>query len=115
MMVSIDSGVPGSPIITGISNDTGSSAFDFVTRATSFSILGTTAEPNILVRVYRDGVLIGQTKASDANSFVFAVSGLSQGEFQFAAESVNAAGTPSGLGAALAITIDTSAPGNLRG
>jgi len=110
MAVTIDSALPTSPSITGISNDTGSSATDLITRAAGFSILGTSA-PNLSVLVYRGDTLLGQTKATEAGTFSYTVSGLAQGDHQFSAESVNAAGSNSGRGGILGVRVDTTAPG----
>ncbi|MFM7111636.1 MAG: Ig-like domain-containing protein, partial [Planctomycetota bacterium] len=110
MAVTIDSALPISPSITGISNDTGSSATDLITRATGFSILGTSA-PYLSVLVYRGDTLLGQTKATEAGTFSYTVSGLAQGDHQFSAESVNAAGSNSGRGGVLGVRVDTTAPG----
>jgi parallel beta-helix repeat protein len=110
MPVTIDSALPATPSITAISNDTGSSATDLITRATGFSILGTST-PSLSVLVYRGDTLLGQTKATEAGTFSLTVSGLAQGDYQFSAESVNAAGTNSGRGGALGVRVDTTAPG----
>ncbi|MFN5330067.1 MAG: Ig-like domain-containing protein [Planctomycetota bacterium] len=111
MTLFIDSGLPGRPIFTGISNDTGIDSTDLVTRASSFSLIGTVAEPNLTIRVYRNGVLSGVTKSTENGSFTVAVSGLVEAEYQFTAESINTAGTSSGEGIPLFVAIDLTAPG----
>ena len=110
MTLFIDSGYPGRPILSGISNDTGIDSTDLITRASSFSLIGSVSEPNLTVRVYRNGVFAGATKSTDNGSFTFAVSGLVEAEYQFTAESINAAGTSSGEGIPLFVSIDLTAP-----
>nr|WP_310144292.1 Ig-like domain-containing protein [Burkholderia ambifaria] len=93
------------------SGGTGSANFgstsDRLTNATRPIVSGT-VENGSLVVVYRDGVSIGQTTANSAGAWSF-TDPVSQvdGTHTYAAYQVDQAGNTSGLGANLAVTVDT--------
>ncbi|VBX52730.1 cable pili-associated 22 kDa adhesin protein [Burkholderia pseudomallei] len=80
---------------------------DGLTKATQPIVSGT-VENGSLVVVYRDGVSIGQTTANSAGAWSF-TDPVSQadGTHAYAAYQVDRAGNTSGLGANLAVTVDT--------
>ncbi|VCP48828.1 cable pili-associated 22 kDa adhesin protein [Burkholderia pseudomallei] len=80
---------------------------DGLTKATQPIVSGT-VENGSLVVVYRDGVSIGQATANSAGAWSF-TDPVSQadGTHAYAAYQVDRAGNTSGLGANLAVTVDT--------
>lgn len=108
--VSIDTGAPATPVVTGISSDSGT-AGDGVTSDTTLSINGT-AEANAVVTVLRDAVSIGTTSANGAGSWTFDYSGtaLAAGTYQFTAVATDGAGNSSSASTSFGVTVDTTAP-----
>ena len=99
------------PVITGITTDTGSSGSDGVTSDPTL-ILSGTAEAGSTVSVYKDGTSIGTAMASGAGAWSFDYTGtaLSAGSYAFKAQATDLAGNTSGDSAVFTVVVDTSAP-----
>ena len=99
------------PVITGITADTGAGGSDGVTSDTTL-ILSGTAEAGSTVTVYKDGTSIGTAAASGAGTWSFDYTGttLSAGSYAFKARATDLAGNTSGDSADFAVVVDTSAP-----
>jgi Bacterial Ig-like domain/FG-GAP-like repeat/Bacterial Ig domain len=111
LTVVIDTLAPASPMVTGISTDTGASATDGVTSDQTLSIAGT-AEPNATVRVFRDGVVIGMTAADASGTWSFDDTGspLPAGTYAFTARATDEAGNTGSDSAPFTVVVDLVAP-----
>jgi len=123
--LTIDTTDPDAPVVTGISDDTGSSATDGITSDDDLIISGT-AEADSSVDVFVDGVFLGTVLANgDGNwSIVFNdlpappplgsgsefVSHLPEGDYDITAQSTDDAGNVSALSAVFTVTVDTTDP-----
>ncbi|MCE9650505.1 MAG: hypothetical protein K8R18_12860 [Parvibaculum sp.] len=105
--VSIDTGVPDAPEITGYSTDTGTVG-DGITSDTTPSLSGT-AEAGATVTIFDGATKLG-TAIATGGVWSFDTSALSGGEHSFTATATDAAGNTGAASAALSITIDTSVP-----
>ncbi|PTY02109.1 hypothetical protein DB347_24620 [Opitutaceae bacterium EW11] len=103
-------GAPSTPDLTS-GSDSGSSSTDNVTNVTTPAFTGT-AEAGSTVRVYWGGTnLMGATTADGSGNWsVTAGSALSAGSYSITAKATDTAGNTGSASAALALTIDTSAP-----
>ncbi len=102
---------PDAPVITGITNDTGTMG-DHITSDITLIFHGT-AEANSTVEVFLDGVSKGTTTANGSGAWSFDYTGtpLVNGQtYQVTATSRDASLNVSIPSAAYAVTIDTSAP-----
>lgn len=107
--------VPSSLRLSG-ATDTGISNSDGITKNPTPSLEGQ-AEAGASVRVFKDGLLVGQTTATDNGSWQLAIDSLADGSYTFNATTEDKAGNVSNLSQPLAVTIDTTAPAapsNLR-
>lgn len=106
----IDTVNPAAPIISGISDDTGTIS-DGITSDATLSISGS-AEANSTVTVYLDGVAQGSVAADGAGNWSFdntAVS-LSDASYTLTALASDLAGNSSALSAGFGVTVDSIAP-----
>ncbi|WP_448662920.1 beta strand repeat-containing protein [Sphingomonas sp. CJ20] len=102
---------PSAPALAAIS-DSGSSASDGITNATSLQ-LGGTAEAGTSVRLFIDGVDSGQTVTADGNgaySFTLDASALT-GAHSFTATATGPTGRTSTASSAASVNLDRTAPG----
>jgi Cadherin-like domain/Bacterial Ig-like domain/Calx-beta domain len=102
---------PNAPIFTTISEDTGISNSDRITKDTTLVLSGT-AEANSTVKFFRAATLIGST-AVDSNgnwSFDYTNIELANGTYSFTATATDDAGNTSVSSTPLIITVDTIAP-----
>lgn len=104
--VNIDTGI-ATPVVTGITNDTGISDQDNITNARNLTVTGV-AEAGSTVTVFRDGTAIGTTTASSAGTWTYddtAVT-LADGVYGFTARATDAVGHVSNLSDATLVTVD---------
>ncbi len=109
--VVVDSTAPAAPVVTAVSDDTGSSTTDGVTSDNTLTITGT-AEANSTVAVLLDGVSIG-TVAADANgdwSFDHTGATLADATYAITATATDGAGNTSAASSAFTLEVDTVAP-----
>lgn len=109
-IITVDTGVPAVPVITGITSDSGI-AGDGLTNDTTLLVNGT-ADPNVRVNLLIDNVPIGTATASGAGSWSFDYTGttLAAGNYAFTATASDSAGNTSAESAAFDVSIDTTAP-----
>jgi hypothetical protein len=109
--VVIDTTAPTTPSSLRLSGttDTGISNSDGITKNPTPSLEGQ-AEAGASVRVFKDGLLVGQTTATDNGSWLLAIDSLADGSYTFNATAEDKAGNVSNLSQPLAVTIDTTAP-----
>ncbi len=110
--VSIDSAAPGAPTITGLvaASDTGSSATDGITRVATPTVVGT-AEAGTTVRVFDGATALGSAIADASGNWTFTpTTALSAAVHSITATATDVAGNPGVASAALAVTIDLTAP-----
>jgi autotransporter-associated beta strand protein len=103
---------PPAPVFTGITNDTGAAANDFITSDTTLVLHGT-ATPNTTVTLTRSGVgVIGSTPVDAAGQWSFDYSGttLPSGVATFTAAATDAANNTGAPSAPVQIVIDIAAP-----
>jgi hypothetical protein len=98
------------PLITAISNDTGSSSTDFITSDQTLSISGT-APNSVTVRLFLDTVAIGTTTSNGSGAWTFSYTGttLAEGTYAFTAQS-ESGGTVSKLSPTQPVTVALTAP-----
>jgi gliding motility-associated-like protein len=108
--ITVDTSAPVAPIVTAISDDTGTAA-DGITSDNTLIFSGT-AEANSLVEVFIDGVSVGTTTADGTGAWTFDYTGttLADGDYTITATSTDASGNLSAASTDFAITVDTSAP-----
>jgi hypothetical protein len=111
-LVEIDVSTPAAPAITGISNDSGTSASDGITNDNTPLISGT-AEAGAVVTIARNGVgAIGTATANGGGQWTFDYSGtaLPDGAYLFTAFASDTAGNVSAVSPDFAVSIDTTPP-----
>ena len=107
--ITIDDTASAQPVITTFADNSGSTA-DHLTNDTT-PTLTITAEHGSTVNVYRDGTLVGTaTETATPGVFTFPSAALADGSYSFTATATDAANNTSAPSAALAITIDDTAP-----
>ncbi len=111
--IQADVTAPAAPVITGISDDTGSDNTDGVTSDNTLSFSGT-AEANTTVEVFIDAGSIGTTTADGSGNWTYDHSAitLSDGDYSVTAKSTDAVGNTSSTSTSLALTVDTVLPIN---
>jgi large repetitive protein len=99
-------------VITGISDDTGASATDGVTRDRTLLISGTTTEGNSTVTVLQGTTEIGTATADASGNWEFDYQGtaLGDGDYAFTAVATDEAGNSGPASAAFNVTVDNIAP-----
>ncbi|HXF87893.1 MAG TPA: Ig-like domain-containing protein, partial [Xanthobacteraceae bacterium] len=107
--VTVDTGTPAAPAITGIADDSGTA--DGVTSDNTLVINGT-AEAHSTVEVFLDGTSIGTTSADSAGLWSFDYTGtpLADGNYVFTATATDAANNVSDPSAPFNVTVDTVTP-----
>ena len=111
LALTIDTAAPGIPTLAlATASDTGSSQNDRITSDTTPTITGT-AEANSHVTLYQGSHVVGTT-TTDANGLwsITLATALAEGSHSLIATATDAAGNTSAASAALALTIDTTAP-----
>ncbi len=100
-----------SPIVLSISDDTGLSLTDGITKDRTLVFSGT-AEANSTVEIFIDGTSIGSTMANDSGVWTYDHTGttLANGSYLITAKTTDRAGNVSGLSTVFGVTIDTVLP-----
>jgi len=109
LVVTIDTAAPAAPTGVGLTpaSDSGSSNSDGITNVASPTVAGD-AETGSLVRLFRNGTEIGQTRAS--SPWQIPAGQLAEGEHTFTATTTDAAGNTSQLSIERVVTVDTLRP-----
>ncbi len=107
----IDLTTPLAPVVSGISDDTGSDTMDGITNDNTLIFSGT-AEENSTVEVFIDGNSIGTTLTDGSGDWTYDHSSttLGDGSYGITATATDAATNTSTLSTAYNLTIDTSLP-----
>lgn len=95
----------GPIVIEGLTNDTGASASDKITKVATLSGTG---DPNAVVHITIDGTVLATATADSSGAWTFAPSGLSEGPHGIVASESDAAGNTATT--SLTFTLDTHAP-----
>ena len=82
---------------------------DHITNDNTLTLTGT-AEANSTVKVYDGATLLGSAVANSSGAWTYTTAALSDGAHNLTATATDAAGNTSAASAALAVTIDTTAP-----
>ncbi|MBP2314060.1 Ig-like domain-containing protein [Azospirillum soli] len=112
-----DTTPPAAPVITGVSDDSGTGG-DGITNDTTLSLAGT-AEANSTVELFRTAggttTSLGTTSANASGNWTFDHTGvtLAEGSYSFTAKATDASNNTSDASSAYAVVIDTSAPTSL--
>lgn len=111
LAVVIDLSAPVAPQVATITDDTGASATDGVTRDNTL-VIGGVAEAGTAVEVLLGGASLGSTTADAGGNWVFdySATALADGDYTLTARATDTAGNDSPLSAQFALTIDTAAP-----
>ena len=108
MAVTIDTTAPIAPSIASFSPDSGV-AGDHITNDSTLTLTGT-AEANSTVKVYDGATLLGSATANGSGAWTYTTAALGNGAHSLTATATDAAGNTSAASAAMAVTIDTTAP-----
>jgi beta-glucanase (GH16 family) len=100
---------PSAPVIASFSDDTGSVG-DGITKDNTLQLKGTAAA-NSSVKVYDGSTQIGATTADSTGEWDYITSVLTNAKHVLTVTATNATGQISAASAALAVTVDTIAPG----
>ncbi|MBO0592476.1 hemagglutinin, partial [Cellulophaga sp. E16_2] len=109
--ITIDTTLPGAPVVTAISDDNGSSSTDGITSDNTLVISGT-AEANSSLEVFLDGTSVGTTTTDASGDWSLDYTGITliDGDYSITAQATDPSGNVSVLSPNFPITIDTSAP-----
>ena len=108
LAITIDITDPGVPVITGITEDTGTSNTDGVTSDNTPTVNGT-SEANALIKIFV-GALTYETTANSSGVWSYTLATLADGGYAITAQAVDLAGNESSVSAAYNITVDTTSP-----
>ena len=108
LAVTIDTTAPVAPSITSFSTDSGTVG-DGITNDNTLTLTGT-AEANATVKVYDGATLLGSAVANGSGAWSYTTAALANGAHSLTATATDAAGNTGVASAALAVTIDTTAP-----
>ncbi|MCP5014893.1 MAG: hypothetical protein GY938_06355, partial [Ketobacter sp.] len=108
--VAIDTSVPNTPVVSGITSDTNNSS-DGVTSDTTLVIYGT-SDASANIAVYLDAGLIGSATADGSGDWTFDYTGtsLSDASYNITAVASDTAANTSAVSSVFSLTIDSSAP-----
>ncbi|MCE7996431.1 MAG: T9SS type A sorting domain-containing protein, partial [Roseivirga sp.] len=107
----LDTTAPAAPVVTGISDDTGSSSTDGITSDRNLLINGT-AESNANVEVFSGAASVGTVQADVNGDWTLDITGftLNESVSNVTAEAEDASGNRSTASAVFVLTIDFTAP-----
>ena len=110
--VTVVSGPPAAPAVTGVTTDTGISSTDAITSDTTLLIKGSADSTTTSVTVTRAdlGIIGTAVSSSGAWSLDYTGTTLAEGVYTFTATAANTQGS-SGVSNAFVVTVDTTAPG----
>ena len=110
LVAHIDTAAPNAPVITGLSNDSGSSGSDGITKYTSLALSGT-AEANSIVSITLGGNVIGSATTDGSGNWTYTDTGKVNGNtYSYTATATDVAGNISGASSAFVAKVDTVAP-----
>jgi hypothetical protein len=109
LIVTIDTLAPGAPTISSYSTDSGTVG-DGITSDNTLALLGTAAAGST-ISIYDGATLLGTAAANGAGAWTFTTSVLAEGAHSLTATASDIAGNVSAASSALAVTVDTIAPG----
>lgn len=109
--VLVDGVIPDAPVVSSISDDTGSESDDQITNDQTLQFNGT-AEANSTVEVFIDEVSLGTTTADGSGDWSYDNTGASmaEGTYEVTATATDAAGNISSASSALSVEVDLTAP-----
>ncbi len=109
--IQADITAPVAPVISGISDDTGSDAADGVTTDNTLSVSGT-AEANSTVEVFIDATSVGTAMTDVAGDWTYdhSATTLPDGSYSITAKATDEAGNTSAESSGFSVEIDTSIP-----
>ncbi len=90
-------------------DDSGSLDTDGITSDVDLRLSGT-AESRATVKIFQDGVLIGEVQARNNGNWNFNAEGLGDGDYEFEATAIGTSGIESTPSTTFNLTIDTTAP-----
>lgn len=102
-------GTPGTPVLSGISQDTGIPN-DRLTADQEITLTGSAAA-GARVELFQNGESIGSVTASGGGAWQFTTATLNDGSYSFAAQATALNGLTSAASAQLTVTIDATRPG----
>ena len=108
LAVTIDTTAPVAPSIASFSTDSGTVG-DGITNDNTLTLTGT-AEANATVKVFDGATLLGSAVANGSGAWSYTTAALANGAHSLTATATDAAGNTGVASAALAVTIDTTAP-----
>jgi hypothetical protein len=108
LTVTIDTVAPGAPTISSYSTDS-AVVGDGITNDNTLTLVGTAAAGSA-ISVYDGATLLGTAAANGAGAWTFTTGALADGAHSLTATASDVAGN-SAMSGALAVTIDTAAPG----
>ncbi len=111
--IQADLTAPAAPVITGISDDTGTDNTDGITSDNTLIFNGT-AEANSTVEVFIDGGSIGTTTADGTGNWTYDHSGsaLSDAGYNITATAMDAATNTSAVSTTFTVIVDQAVPGD---
>ena len=104
----VDTTAPVAPTIASFSTDSGTVG-DGITNDNTLTLTGT-AEANATVKVFDGATLLGSAVANGSGAWSYTTAALANGAHSLTATATDAAGNTGVASAALAVTIDTTAP-----
>ena len=109
--LAIDTVAPSTPVVSGITNDTGSDSADGVTSDNTLVIRGT-ADPDAVIDVLINGVSAGTTTVASDGSWALDYSAvtLADGTYSVIVTASDLAGNTSADSEPLNVTVDTTTP-----
>eukprot|EP00913_Durusdinium_trenchii_P023358 g21936.t1 len=112
LLVTVDQTAPTPDVAPDLitSSDTGMFNNDNVTNKMQPAFAGAGIEPNVKVRVYANGALVGQGVATSQGNWEITVEPLADAVYQITTELEDAAGNISALSGATTIVVDTVEP-----
>ena len=109
LTVTIDTAAPVAPTMASFSTDSGVVG-DSITSDSTLTLTGT-AEANATVKVYDGAALLGSAVANGSGAWSYTTVALANGVHGLTATATDTAGNTGTASTALAVTIDTNAPG----
>jgi VCBS repeat-containing protein len=110
LTLTIDTGAPAAPALALAAASDSGAAGDRLTNDNTPTLTGT-AEAGATVTILRNGAIAGTTTAAADGGWTYTSAALADGTHVFTAFATDAAGNAGPASAALALTIDTAAPG----
>lgn len=110
LTLTIDTGAPAAPALALAAASDSGAAGDRLTNDNTPTLTGT-AEAGATVTILRNGAIAGTTTVAADGGWTYTSAALADGTHAFTAFATDAAGNAGPASAALALTIDTAAPG----